>query len=75
MHTSEKTPPPIEEFGPFDTNSNEGSCVTVAKGLPGTSAEGWRAIRDSKDPDGGIQFYDPQEWATFKAGVISGFYD
>ncbi|MBC9000527.1 DUF397 domain-containing protein [Micromonospora aurantiaca (nom. illeg.)] len=70
MDRTDKTPPPLNEFGPFDTSSNEGSCVTVAK-----HPTGWRAIRDSKNPDGGTQFYNPREWDTFVAAIRSGYHD
>lgn len=63
-------PPPLAQFGPFDTSSNEGSCVEVAKG-----PEGWRAIRDSKNPDGPVLFYTGKEWDVFAAAVKSGYHD
>jgi hypothetical protein len=36
------------------------NCVEVAANLPGTIA-----IRDSKDPDGGVLRFSPDEWKTF----------
>ncbi|MEU3653139.1 DUF397 domain-containing protein [Streptomyces sp. NPDC032161] len=46
-------------------------CVEVAH-----TADGGRAVRDSKNPDGGLQFYAPEGWAAFidgvKAGAFSG---
>ncbi|MFC5720005.1 DUF397 domain-containing protein [Streptomyces gamaensis] len=45
-------------------------CVEVA----GT-ADGGRAIRDSKDPDGPILFFTPSEWAAFSDGMSKGEFD
>ncbi|MFE7428187.1 MULTISPECIES: DUF397 domain-containing protein [unclassified Streptomyces] len=39
-------------------------CVEVAQ-----TADGGRAVRDSKNPDGGLQFYAPAGWAAFIDGV------
>jgi hypothetical protein len=35
-------------------------CVEVARNLPGIAA-----VRDSKDPDGGVLSFSPDEWKTF----------
>ncbi|MEU6012598.1 DUF397 domain-containing protein [Streptomyces sp. NPDC047515] len=55
----------------YSTGGQGGECVEVAH-----TADGGRAVRDSKDPDGGLQFYAPDEWAAFidgvKAGAFSG---
>jgi hypothetical protein len=45
-------------------------CVEVAR-----TADGGRAVRDSKNCDGGTQFYTPSEWAAFVAGVKAGEFD
>ncbi|WP_424861040.1 DUF397 domain-containing protein [Streptomyces sp. MMS24-I29] len=46
-------------------------CVEVAQ-----TADGGRAVRDSKNPAGGLQFYAPAGWVAFidgvKAGAFSG---
>ncbi|MFJ1543811.1 DUF397 domain-containing protein [Streptomyces sp. NPDC088246] len=42
-------------------------CVEVAH-----TADGGRAVRDSKDRDGGLQFYAPEGWAAFVDGVKGG---
>lgn len=42
-------------------------CVEVAH-----TADGGRAVRDSKDRDGGTQFHGPAEWAAFVAALKSG---
>jgi hypothetical protein len=49
----------------FSTNS----CVEVAP------LRGGVAIRDSKNPDGGILVYTPDEWRAFLAGVRNGEFD
>ncbi|KOG88458.1 DUF397 domain-containing protein [Streptomyces varsoviensis] len=45
-------------------------CVEVAR-----TADGGRAVRDSKNRDGGTQFYTPTEWAAFLDGVKAGEFD
>jgi hypothetical protein len=45
-------------------------CVEAAR-----TADGGRAVRDSKNCDGGTQFYTPSEWAAFVAGVKAGEFD
>ncbi|MGW8487493.1 DUF397 domain-containing protein [Streptomyces sp. NPDC055886] len=46
-------------------------CVEVAH-----TADGGRAVRDSKDPAAGLQFYGPGRWAAFiddvKVGTFGG---
>ncbi|MEU9189560.1 DUF397 domain-containing protein [Streptomyces sp. NPDC048484] len=44
-------------------------CVEVAR-----TADGGRAIRDSKNPST-VQFYTPTEWAAFLDGVKAGEFD
>ncbi len=36
------------------------NCVEVAANLPGIVA-----VRDSKDPDGGVLIFSPYEWKVF----------
>lgn len=64
-----------EIVSPFVKSSYSGGgsateCVEVA----GT-ASGGRAVRDSKNRDGGIQFYAAGEWAEFVAGAKAGAFD
>ncbi|MET7501916.1 DUF397 domain-containing protein [Streptomyces microflavus] len=42
-------------------------CVEVAH-----TADGGRAVRDSKNPGGGLQFFGPGDWAAFIDGVKAG---
>ncbi|WP_369036067.1 DUF397 domain-containing protein [Streptomyces adonidis] len=42
-------------------------CVEVAQ-----TADGGRAIRDSKDPQGPVLFFAPTGWNAFSAGVSGG---
>jgi len=52
------------------TFSANGSCVEVARNLPGIIA-----VRDSKDPDGPALVFSPAEWTAFTAGVVAGEFD
>ncbi len=52
------------------TFSANGSCVEVARNLPGIIA-----VRDSKDPDGPALVFTPAEWDAFAAGVRAGEFD
>lgn len=45
-------------------------CVEVAH-----TADGGRAIRDSKDPNGPVLFFTPTEWKAFASGVRGGEFD
>ncbi|MFC9429353.1 DUF397 domain-containing protein [Streptomyces sp. NPDC056987] len=45
-------------------------CVEVAH-----TADGGRAVRDSKDPDRGVQYLTPGEWTAFLDGVKAGRFD
>ncbi|WP_342636753.1 MULTISPECIES: DUF397 domain-containing protein [unclassified Streptomyces] len=36
------------------------------------TADGGRAVRDSKNPAGGLQFFEPEDWAAFIDGVKDG---
>jgi len=52
------------------TFSANGSCVEVARNLPGIIA-----VRDSKDPDGPALVFTLAEWDAFAAGVRAGEFD
>ncbi len=52
------------------SGNNGGNCVEVARDLPGVVA-----LRDSKDPDGPVLFFTPDEWRAFAAGVRAGEFD
>ncbi|MCZ1009310.1 DUF397 domain-containing protein [Streptomyces lydicus] len=43
-------------------------CVEVAH-----TADGGRAVRDSKNRDGGTQFHGPEAWDAFLDAVKTGF--
>jgi hypothetical protein len=43
------------------------NCVEVATNLPAVVA-----VRDSKDPDGGVLRFGPDEWKTFLEGIRTG---
>ncbi|MGW1201515.1 DUF397 domain-containing protein [Streptomyces cyaneofuscatus] len=50
------------------SSGGQGSeCLEVAH-----TADGGRAVRDSKNPAGGLQFYGPGHWASFIDGVKAG---
>jgi hypothetical protein len=51
-------------------SGGNGACVEVAA-LP----DGGRAVRDTKDRQGGTQFYTPAEWTAFVQGVKAGEFD
>jgi hypothetical protein len=44
------------------SSSNGGACVEVARNLPGIVA-----VRDSKNPHGGVLIVGRAEWASFLA--------
>jgi hypothetical protein len=52
------------------SSSNGGTCVEVARNLPGAVA-----VRDSMDPDGPKLMFSPAEWRTFTAAVRDGEFD
>ncbi|KPI05887.1 protein of unknown function DUF397 [Actinobacteria bacterium OK074] len=52
------------------SQSGEQDCVEVAH-----TANGGRAVRDSKSPDGPVQFHIPTAWAAFLHGVKAGQFD
>jgi hypothetical protein len=52
------------------SSGNGGTCVEVARNLPGAVA-----VRDSKDPDGPKLTFAPDEWVAFTAGIKTGEFD
>lgn len=50
--------------------SGDSNCVEVA-----FVEEGYVAVRDTKDRDGGTQVYTRDEWAAFLEGVRQGEFD
>lgn len=51
-------------------SNGSGDCVEVAK-----TADGGRAVRDSKNPAGPVHFYTGAEWSAFIKGVKDGQFD
>jgi len=47
-----------------------GACVEVATNLPGLVG-----VRDSKDKDGPVLTFTPEEWHAFAAGIRDGQFD
>jgi hypothetical protein len=45
-------------------SNNGGACVEVARNLPGIVA-----VRDSKDRDGPVLIFAPDEWQSFIGGL------
>jgi predicted secreted Zn-dependent protease len=52
------------------SGSSGGQCVEVAANLPGMIA-----VRDSKNPEGPVLIYTPDEWRAFIAGVKAHEFD
>ena len=52
------------------SSSNGGTCVEVARNLPGVVA-----VRDSKDPEGPVLAFSFAEWRAFAAGLKAGEFD
>lgn len=50
----------------YSNGGQQGSCVEVARGLPGTVA-----IRDSKDPHGPVLTTTPQAWTRLLTRIQS----
>jgi hypothetical protein len=48
-------------------SNNGGACVEVATNLPAVVA-----VRDSKDPDGAVLRFGPDEWTAFLEGIRTG---
>jgi uncharacterized protein DUF397 len=51
------------------TDSFNGDCVEVASLADGV------AVRDSKDPHGGVLRFSSSEWQAFVSGVKNGEFD
>lgn len=51
-------------------SNGQAECVEVA-----VTADGGRAVRDSKNPTGPMHFYTPGEWSAFIKGVKDGQFD
>ncbi|HEY2507052.1 MAG TPA: DUF397 domain-containing protein [Streptosporangiaceae bacterium] len=51
-------------------SANGSTCVEVATNLPGIVA-----VRDSKDRDGAVLTFTPDEWIAFVNGARSGEFD
>lgn len=70
--TDEPTADEIESLtwrrSSFCDNSS-GNCVEVAE------LRGAFAVRDSKDPDGGVLVYTAGEWSAFRDAVKAGEFD
>lgn len=54
----------------FSGNQPGQNCVEVAD-----LADGGRAVRDSKNPAGGVLQFTPGEWTAFTKGVRAGEFD
>jgi hypothetical protein len=52
------------------SGNNGGNCVEVASNLPGIIA-----VRDSKDREGPVLTFTPDEWIAFIHGARSGEFD
>jgi hypothetical protein len=51
-------------------SGGNGDCVEVAGNLPGVVA-----VRDSKDREGPVLVFTPDEWRAFTVGVRGGEFD
>ena len=52
------------------SGGNGGSCVEVARNIPGLVA-----LRDSKNPDGPALAVEPEAFAALVAGIRAGEFD
>jgi hypothetical protein len=52
------------------SGGNGGGCVEVARNLPCVVA-----VRDSKDPDGPVLAFSPDQWHAFTHQVKAGVFD
>ncbi len=73
--TNSTTPPPVESFvawrthaGPWERGNlcNDGPCVAIADG-----PDGWVAVTDTKNPDGAVLTFTPEEWADFRRALLA----
>ncbi|WP_103536113.1 DUF397 domain-containing protein [Streptomyces sp. SM11] len=55
------------EKSSYSSGGQGTECVEVAH-----TVDGGRAVRDSKNPAAGLQFYGPGHWAAFIGGVKAG---
>lgn len=51
------------------SDNSGGNCVEVAP------IEGGVAVRDSKNPNGGVLLFTVTEWTAFGAGLVAGDFD
>jgi hypothetical protein len=51
----------------FSGSGSANECVEVAE-----TADGGRAVRDSRNPAGGTQFYSASAWGAFVRAVKAG---
>jgi hypothetical protein len=74
MSGNRPTPPPFDPaalaWRKASASSDQGACVEVAP-----VAEGWVALRDSKNPEVAPFFFTPAEWSAFQDGVRGGEFD
>ncbi|WP_033286944.1 DUF397 domain-containing protein [Streptomyces sp. NRRL F-525] len=68
------TPPRVDVTGlhwiKARASSDNGACVELA-----SAPNGWVALRDSKDPEGGILMFTREEMAAFVTGASAGDFD
>ena len=60
-------PEVVSEFRKSSYSDQQGDCVEVAH-----SADGGRAVRDSKNHGRGVQFYSAGQWAGFLTAMKAG---
>lgn len=59
------------------TGANGGDCVEVAAldAAPDFKPDAVLAVRDSKNPDRALLYFNPREWDAFLKGVKDGEFD
>lgn len=68
MRYPRSSPPPVDLFTEWRSNTGEGNCVEIAHG-----PEGWIAVRDSKDDETGpVLRFTAGEWTAFTTGILTG---